>query len=300
MGLKDLFKKKEKIPMAEIEEVKGIPHGNHWEAVVGADGLNDLDYRFRMKMERGMHQLHNLKWFGFNVQTKKRQFNTIHAVTSTDNDILDMLVIVNGSIFSAFPLSKIFSESPAFFSKALVWENGVEGWLSAQIPIAPKSRPDSAFLTFFDPTFSYHRGIIPSPGKVNLYAIGYKVEKSQGMKSIPIDDDTKERMGLEKNEITFDPNFSSIMPVGGPGRDDYRINMNVLEIDRIDMNGTIGYIFRGKIFGPESEFILPLIVRSDLIEGDVPGPGDNLRSVAWLVGIPDLTNVKPNGIPVKK
>jgi hypothetical protein len=75
--------------------------------------------------------------------------------------------------------------------------------------------------------------------------------------------------------------------------------MVVRQREEIDIGGAPGYVFHGEVFGPESSFHFPILTRADRIQGEVPAVGESLESKAWVVGTPDLSNVKPNGIPMK-
>mgnify|MGYP006284886619 CR=1 FL=1 len=289
MGLKDLFGKKDKEPKVKIVDEKGVGHGDHWAAVIGDHGLEMLQQRLMSKLEQGMPVVHQIKWVGHNIQHDKKMVNVTTALMSKEGTLRDMIVLVNKSLWTSFPVTLMGVNIPSLYSVAMTWENRIEGWLGVYFPINKDG--STAYLNVFDPTFYYHRGKLPQTGRITLRAFNYIMRKR---------DPDRKIINPMGEEVELAENFSGVFPMGRPGLDDLNITMVVREREDIDLGGAPGYVFHGEVFGPESSFSFPIISRADRIQGEVPAVGESLESKAWVVGTPELSNVKPNGIPVKR
>jgi len=208
---------------------------------------------------------------------------------SSSGIVRNMMIFVNGSLFTAFPYPEVSSAHEATIKEVLQWENRIEGWLSLIIYGVP--------ITVFDPYFYLHRGKIQEKISINFCGLAYNLEIYHP-RDIEIPKKRIKEMNLPFKTVTT-KGMSAIFPMGGPGKDDHSVVVPIIGVKRVDIMGKKGYIFLGPLFKKEKPFIVPIIALEKNIKGPIPQTGDDLFANIWLQGFPSNRDFKVNGTLVK-
>ena len=252
-------------------EVAGHPHGAHWDCVgPSEEALRDIimgSFHARAIVGRAC-------WTGPNVESGGAVMeNEAVAALSQHSGVKALSVAVNGSVWTAYPVSEFSARAPATMKEVLEWDSGIEGQLALEV--------GKASLTAFDPFYFRHRGEIVSTGECLLSAFAYLATKAEPQTLV------KEGKMYDTRGVPW------IFPVPKTGADDYRIQMPVREVQKIDVFGSRGYVFSGPVIaGKKGYHDLPVVAIGKNIEGPVPGAGDDLSAAVWLQGFFEIKKGK--------
>jgi len=285
---------KKKPTMPPIERVNGDDHGEHWYTVLDEKGAQSL---VQSQLEQGMKVFTRFVWKGHNIEHGKVMDNDTMGLISNSGAVRTMVVIVNGSLWTAIPVSPLHEQVDVKVKKVRIWKNGIEGWLDLVF-----ERDDiKASLTAFDPFLFIHRGSIDEGSRIALMGLAYSA-------SIGIDHELAvDRPDISSDgKVRIDRNTHYIVPVNlfskRPDQldfspDVYRVRMKVDSREGIDIFGDPGYIFKGSLFEGKMP-VFPIIVRADHIQGEVPEVGMVMECHIWLQA--SAVNCRVNGRELKR
>ncbi len=245
-----------------ITEGKGS-HGSHWGSVLG--DTDRVQRIIRETVETGDQG--SRKWNGFNFETGKKQENTTVYCTKNMGSIRSVVLVVNGSLWSAYPApaSKAIYPLEGLHS-ILRWPNLVEGQWGANLL--------GASLIAFDPYFFRHQGRPPQTNRMRFSGLAYAVRKAGDHHLVG--------NGMRRST----KGSALLLPYEGGYPDDWMFRMPIETVTEVDMMGSSGYRFTGPVFiGKDaSPFTIPVYAATHAIQGPLPEPGDDLEGTFWLQG----------------
>ena len=283
MGMIDensISKNKDIIP---IQIVQGIPHGSHWGCIL--DDLSKVALILDNILKGDGISPGRIKWLGYNDQHNREMENDTFGVIKGSGGVRSMVILVNNSIFTAFPFPTQGSFNEITITNVLQWENRIEGWLEVNY--------NGAELTVFDPYFYLHRGLLAKNQNLYFSALAYQISVREN-KEIKISKKRAKEMGLSSTSISTN-GMASIIPSGTNAPDDYAITMPIYDIKEVKIFDEEGFVFLGPVIRSDGEFILPVTALKRNIKGSVPKIGQDLFANIWLLGFLIELDFKFNG-----
>lgn len=270
-----------------------MTHGSHWECIV-----EDIEVFFQDEFEELMKDsvvIDEINEFGFNLETKKEQNNTIHSLLypSDDYPVKILTLLVNKQLWSSYPIINYGMSYEVIIEDIIEEGNLIEGQISCRL----KDNPDFLF-SFFDPMFYRNKskykigntyffifnGFMYSCNKNNYEGMNLTTpQKKSGIFNIfnSKEKRNKEDIYLDKNSVVFLSNNDGDI-------DDYKIISPILNVEKFEniYEKTIYKLEVLLLNGEDKPFNIPVIVsEQNLKDNFIPIEGESLNGSIWLCGI---------------
>jgi hypothetical protein len=251
-------RQKSSIPVEE----GGGSHGSHWDCIQYSEG--DVVEKI-VNATLQSKSIPGRPWKGFNVDTGKTMENITDCHILGDAFVKSFVLLVNGSLWSAFPHPVGTIDHSVEIRSIVRWENRIE----AQLRIDAYG----ASLAVFDPSYFNSMGDIDPKVRMRVSALAYAVRKAEGRTMEAPDGRTISTKGA-----------ALVFPATTGAIDDFQFQIPVQKVEEVSLLGYPGYRFTGPLFIGDEPFTIPLYVATSNIHGEVPGVGDDIEGTLWLHG----------------